>query len=128
MKNTLLLALALTAIGVNAQPARLLLVNAGTTVVQVQAEDRSIRATIQPGTAAEVTFYQPQWLRSGQKAYRYDTKPVQRLRRKGKEIVLQLEPNAGLYLMPAGTTAPGSKPPAQPKGFPIRPSRTFDMK
>ena len=127
MKIALLLALALTAIGVHAQTAQLLFLNAGITVVQVQADDRSIAAQLQPNTAATVSFNQPQWLRSGQKAYRYDTKPVLELRKKGKEIVLQFGPNASLYLMPRGTSVPGSAPP-QPKGFPIRPSKTFDIK
>ena len=128
MKIALLLAVALAAIGANAQPARLVLLNAASTAVQVQSEDRSTAAVIQPNMAAYVTFNQPQWLTLGQKTYRYDTMPVQRLRRKGKEIVLQLQPNASLYLMPAGTGAPVSKPPSQPTGFPIRPNRKFDMR
>lgn len=128
MKIAPLLALALTAISAHSQTASLLLLNDGVTVVQVQADDRSIRANIQPNAGATVTFNQPQWLRTGQKAYRYDTKPVLELKRRGKEIVLQFGPNANLYLMPRETSVPGSTPPSQPKGFPIRPSRTFDMR
>jgi hypothetical protein len=127
MKAALLLALALTATGASAQTARLLLLNAGSEVIQVQDDGRAVVAVIQPGANATVSFNQPQWMRMGKKGYRYNTLPVMRLKRKGKDIVLQLGPNETLYLMPPGTSVPGSKPPSQPKGFPIRPDRVFNL-
>jgi hypothetical protein len=48
MKTALLLALALTAIGANAQTARLLLLNAASDVIQVQDDGRAVVAVIQP--------------------------------------------------------------------------------
>jgi hypothetical protein len=128
MKITLLLALALTAIGANAQTEKVLLLNAASMAIQIQADDRSVVATIQPNTGAAVRINRPQWMRAGEKGYRYNTLPVQRLQRKGKEIVLQLGPDATLYLMPPGTKVPGSKPPSQPKGFPIRPDKIFNVR
>jgi hypothetical protein len=128
MKIALFVALALVAGGAKAETAKVLLLNAGTTVIQVQADDRSVVAAIQPSTGATVKFNQPQWMRLGEKGYRYNTLPVQRLNRKGKEIVLQLGPGTTLYLMPPGTTVPGSRPPAQPAGFPIRPNKIFDLR
>jgi hypothetical protein len=128
MKLALLLTLALTAIGANAQTAKVVLLNAGNTAIQFQADDRSVVATIQPNEGATVMFDQPQWMIVGRKGYRYNTPAVQRLKAKGKEIVLQLGPNATLYLMPPGTTVPGVNPPAQPKGFPIRPDRAVTIR
>jgi apolipoprotein N-acyltransferase len=128
MKIALFMALALAAGGAHAETAKVLLLNAGTMVIQVQADDRSVVAAIQPGTGATVKFNQPQWMRIGEKGYRYNTLPVMRLQRKGKEIVLQLGQGATLYLMHAGTTLPGSRPPPQPAGFPIRPNKIFSLR
>lgn len=128
MKIALLLTLALSVFGVQAQTAQVILLNATQGPVQVLADDRKVAADIAPGGVASVTFIKLQWMQRGMKAYRYNTTTIQRLKRKGQDVVLQLGPNASLYLMPRENSVAGDKPPAQPKGFPIRPDRTYTLR
>jgi hypothetical protein len=125
---SLVLVLALSAIGVQAQTTALLLINAGPAPIQVQRDDRSVMAELAPGTSATVSFSGFQWIRRGNTAYRYNTSNVQRLKRKGQTIVLQLDAKAGLFLMTPDHGAAVAVPPAQPKGFPLRPDRTFALR
>lgn len=128
MKIALLLALALTTLGANAQIAKVLMLNAASMPLKVQGDDRSVATPISPGAGATVVFNRPQWMAYNSKVYRYHTLSVQRLHSKGKKIVLQFGPDAVIYLMPAGTTVPGLPPPPQPKGFPIRPDKATTVR
>lgn len=126
-KHALILALALTAVGAHAQIVRVLMLNAAGTPLRVQGTDRAVFIDIAPNSGMEVVFNRPHWMTLKQKVYRYNTLSVQRLHNQGKKIVLQVGPDATIYLMPAGTTVPESPPP-QPKGFPIRPDKMVTVK
>lgn len=125
--TVLILALALAAVAVQAQTA-LLLINAGPAPIQVQRDDRSVMADIAPGGSAAVTFSKLQWIKRGNTAYRFNVINVQRLKRKGRNIVLQFDAKARMYLMSPEQGPVLAAPPEQPKGFPVHPDRTFVLR
>jgi hypothetical protein len=121
------LSLALSCAAVQAQTA-LLLINAGPASIQVQRDDRSVMADIAPGGSATVSFSKLQWIRRSNTAYRFNVIDVQRLKRKGRNIVLQFDTKARMYLMSPDNGPVPTVPPPQPKGFPVRPDRTFVLR
>ena len=124
--TVLILSLALAA-AVQAQTA-LLLINAGPAPIQVQRDDRSVMADIAPGASANVNFSKLQWIKRGNTAYRFNVINVQRLKRKGRNIVLQFDAKARMYLMSPEQGPVVAAPPEQPKGFPVHPDRTFVLR
>jgi hypothetical protein len=122
-----LLLLASCSVASQAQTS-VLLINAGAAPLQVQRDDRSVMANVAPGNSATVTFSDFQWIQRGNMAYRYNTRNVQKLRNKGKNIVLQFDAKARMYLMPPQGGPGVASPPEQPKGFPLGPDRTFVLR
>jgi hypothetical protein len=125
---TIGLSLVLTSAVAQAQTTALLLINAGPAPIQVLKEDRSVLADVAPGASANVTFSKLQWIRRGSTTYRFNVLEVQRLKRKGRNIVLQFDAKAHMYLMSPENSPAVAPPPAQPKGLPLRPDRTFVMR
>jgi hypothetical protein len=87
-----------------------------------------VQADIVPGGSANVTFSKLQWIRRGNTAYRFNVIAVQRLKRQGRNLVLQFDAKAQMHLMPPDNGPAPATPPAQPKGFPVRPDRTFVLR
>ena len=127
MKHILAVALFLAATATSAREVSVLLLNAGTTDVSVEEANKSAVAELLPGSAAEVKLVQPQWLKLGQEVYRFDVGPIFRLPGTKVPPVIQVGVDGKLYLMPAGTTQVGAKPPPQPRGFPIKSSKKLDL-
>ena len=121
------LALALACAAAQAQTA-LLLINAGPAPIQVQRDDRTVLADIAPGASATVSFSKLQWIRRGNTAYRFNVLSVQRLKRKGRNIVLQFDAKARMHLMSPDQGPVVAVPPVQPRGFPVHPDRTFVLR
>ncbi len=127
MKHLLVAALVSVATVAGARDLSVVLHNAGTTDVVVEDQNKLAVAELLPGQSSQVRFVQPQWLKLGQEVYRFDVTPIYRLPRTNAPPVIQLRSDGKLYLMPSGVTEVGTKPPRQPKGFPIRHSKKIDL-
>ncbi len=110
-----------------AQSTQVLLVNAGQTDVAVQRPDQSIQVDIAPGARALARLYRIQWLLLGQQALRYDTTAIQRRAGAGRRLVIQVGGQGALYLLPRAAVGKSLRPPRQPRGFPVRPTRSVDL-
>jgi hypothetical protein len=105
-----------------------LLVNATQTFVSVEVGAGEPVNELLPGESKSVAVRQLRWLRFGQEANRYNLAPVKALAaRSTTPLVVQAHPDGRLYILPAGTSGPSQTPPPQPRGFPLKPSRSVDL-
>ena len=127
MKHLLVATLLLATTAACARELPIVLHNAGSTDVVVEDQNKSATAELQPGQSARVKFVQQQWLKLGQEVYRFDVSPIFRLPKEDAPPAIQIGSDGRLYLMPRGVTEAGTKPPPQPKGFPIKHSKKVDL-
>jgi hypothetical protein len=104
------------------------IINGTQTDLTVESAANGSDVEVAPSESREAIFHQPQWLRFGQDAYVYDIEPLLQLSQQLKrKILLKAGKDAALYAWPHGGNAATGQPPAQPKGFPLKPSKKVDL-
>ena len=104
------------------------IVNDSQTDLTVESAANGSDVEVAPSESREAIFHQPQWLRFGQEAYEYDIEPLLKVSRQSKrKIILKAGKDSALYAWPRGGNAGTGQTPAQPKGFPLKPSKKVDL-
>lgn len=86
---------------------------------------------IAPGTSAEVTLRGTQWIDFGMIAHRYEFGLVNpgspTYAPPEEQLLVQVENDGRLYIVPAGSAFPVTPLPEQPSGFPVSPAEKVDL-
>ena len=119
---TLLVLSAANASAIAAEPV--LLVNG--TITDITFDYSGHVQDLLPGSKLEVPVSQLNSLRFGQEQLEYGARVARALGGQ-KQAALQAQPDGCLYLVPRTLIQPMKRPPKQPAGFPICPSRRIDL-
>ena len=107
---------------------RVLLINGTRTDIIVETKKDAPVIELLPGEAKIVSPRHLQWLRLGQESYKYNVVSLEQwIARHPGTLVLQAHTDGKLYVLPIGTDAVQTTLPAQPRGFPVKPSKKVDL-
>ena len=127
MHTLLVVFLAMASMAAQAAEVRVLLLNDTNADITVETPSKNVLAEVRAKEGKHVSLQSTQRLRFGQITYEYQTSSLEPLARADSApLVIQANSNHNLYVMPKGTRSPKLSIPAQPSGFPLKPSRRVE--